>query len=454
MLVVFIHFGTFFRVTFSSLWSTARLFFTSKQPIQDPEIGLRPLHCNGAPSRPFLHLASCPRVSKASPVIPEHTAPAASPRMSLRPLLLSTNPVPSHGLYARPPDVPPPVLPTKTPRMSKYNLNRKISSPRMPLKTITNNYGNVLQVPRECVVVKHPYPSPTPDATCPPSPSSSLLGSLGWQDEKEKVLNEARTWNTRVKTDHRRRSLPVISQSQSQASTAPANRRASAPACLGEAHLSLEECLKRVVSRASPSPIPEPLDTEEQFIIGEQDSDSDGSEFEGDVTYIPGEEDVTITGLVSSPSPDSSTDSDWDPDSAPTTPIIGITPVVDIAERSELPYLLSACTLKSIISEYFDVRVGWGAWGHVGCTRGGFWCGCEGGDEEEGGGAGGVGTGLAYPKLPESAPPSFIMNSVEVRLDTEDKIFCLRIRALESVLTWNPIYEIADGNPEFQVPKF
>ncbi|KAJ7627072.1 hypothetical protein FB45DRAFT_868329 [Roridomyces roridus] len=179
-----------------------------------------------------------------------------------------------------------------------------------PEEDVSVTFSPLSSIPPSEQTLPNPHPDPGPSSYSVPSESTGITaGALS-------PLSAS----------------PSPVQSQSQSSAALANRRASTPACLCEARLSLKERLKHSVSRASPSPVPEPLDTEVRFIIGERDSesDSDGSEFEGDITYIPGEADITITGLVGSLPPQSST--------LPSAPSV--------------PYLLSACTLKSFISEH------------------------------------------------------------------------------------------------------
>jgi hypothetical protein len=159
------------------------------------------------------------------------------------------------------------------------NTNSPTLAPRNPLGSITNTY----KFNPATDEARHSYRPWAPKLkrvpACPdlrsvsqhPSTSGSDIvspGSFEWQSDKAKLLNDVRSWNTRVKSESaaRRLSLPLLSTSSAPLST----RRASAPPSLGTARPTVEDRLRRAVSAC---PTHTAQADEVQFTIGEDEEE-------------------------------------------------------------------------------------------------------------------------------------------------------------------------------------
>ncbi|KAJ6630432.1 hypothetical protein B0H10DRAFT_1939185 [Mycena sp. CBHHK59/15] len=330
VITAFARFGTFFRTTFSVLWSKLRRFFRSRRAaLDDVEAGLKasetgvpildstPTYALDLLGVPALTLVSIPIASatydRSTSVSPcqdvSFTPPlkaAHSTSSPTAPTTVYTAVVPEVDVEQTPPNT---VSHTSAPKIKEDQApGPKNPAAREPLGSITNtpraSIGNVLFPTRPRAqtlrrVRAHPdLRSPSRDA--PPAHAKPLLapapspGSTAWQTEKATLLGEARAWSTRVKTS-RRHSLPT---SPSSAPPLFPDRRASAPANLGSTRLSVEERLRRAVSSPPPKvPAPAPDETP-QFVIG------DDGDHDGDATFVCSE----LPYLQSvSPSPSSGT---------------------------------------------------------------------------------------------------------------------------------------------------
>jgi hypothetical protein len=126
---------------------------------------------------------------------------------------------------------------------------------------------------------------------------SAPPGSLGWNVQKEVLLAETRARNARIKDAAARRFSLSVCATVPAASSVP-RRRASAPATLGGARLSLEERLRRAVSSAVGKPLQPTLrgDAEAQFVIGDDDDDEEASgSMESISSVLDALEDVAVS---------------------------------------------------------------------------------------------------------------------------------------------------------------
>ncbi|KAJ6566892.1 hypothetical protein B0H19DRAFT_1067158 [Mycena capillaripes] len=256
MLVVFTRFGTLFRITFSSLWSTARFLFGSERPGSDDiEMGTdnkKRASFNVQPDSPLEinSFADLPAISSVR-FAPHYSSefPEFSPFGLTRDGERRT--VACDGAQCE----------------DKIGRESSIRTICVPLGNVTNirAHANGLIAPFAAI------------DSFPERPS--VPGSMGWQSDKLKLLGEAHAWNTRVKSisDDRRRSLPLPAHSTSEAPLANV-RRASAPANLGHTGLSLEEHLHREVSGPWKPATADRVTEEPQFVIGEDEGDDNFEE--------------------------------------------------------------------------------------------------------------------------------------------------------------------------------
>ncbi|KAJ7114163.1 hypothetical protein C8R43DRAFT_1156753 [Mycena crocata] len=283
MHVVFTRFGTLFRIVFSSLRSHIRFLFSSREDgvQEDIEGGITPspkvADLDGAYISPSAHYSR-----DISSLI---ESPTFIPMSRLRPPRISGH------LYHGPrqtADIPSSAMPQALDNGAPIRVkNTNPGTTRValqPLGNITNTYSQPFTGrPRAQTLKRVP--------ACPDLRSqswsrlvapgnTSAPGSMGWQSDKMKLLDEARAWSTRVKrdSDARRQSLPLPLRSESELLSK--TRRASAPANLGGTRLTLEERLNRVVS-GSPTPNAVPVPPEPKFNIGEDDAEY----FDGD-TFV------------------------------------------------------------------------------------------------------------------------------------------------------------------------
>ncbi|KAJ7275900.1 hypothetical protein C8J57DRAFT_1505200 [Mycena rebaudengoi] len=125
---------------------------------------------------------------------------------------------------------------------------------------------------------------------------SAPPGFLGWNAQKEALLAETRARNARIKDAAARRFSLSVCATAPAASSVP--RRASAPATLGGARLSLEERLRRAVSSAVGKPLEPTLrgDAKAQFVIGDDDDDEEASgSMESISSVLDALEDVAVS---------------------------------------------------------------------------------------------------------------------------------------------------------------
>ncbi|KAJ7907657.1 hypothetical protein B0H13DRAFT_2018230 [Mycena leptocephala] len=238
MLVIFARFCTLFRPIFSSLWSWARLLFNSGGAGSDDiEMGGngRIANSNGKPSQ----CSGTDRIYETNSLAGNSAQSIASPLLDIQ------NALPGAEMRSQPPEF-------RTRCGSKYNepANHSI---RVPLGNTLKRVEAHLDLPSEPQHVETPL-----SATGPFRETSFTPGSIGWQSDKLKLLDEARAWSTRVKINSyaHRRSLPSHTSSTPVIERALANiRHESAPANLdGTRHSCEEACSLRGKTYVEESP--------------------------------------------------------------------------------------------------------------------------------------------------------------------------------------------------------
>ncbi|KAJ7500526.1 hypothetical protein B0H11DRAFT_1908957 [Mycena galericulata] len=275
--------GALILVTFASLWSKSRLLFAPRATANgthesDIETGITINRFDDAPSedktQDTVSLADASSRRRYS----MHTRTAVSVQVFRHPSPSRSRSVKPSSLFGG---------------QGLKNQECIVTPIHIPLKTITKKYGNlganvdVHRRPRS-QTLKHVQGCPDLRARSQSPSPTSAPGSLGWESDKLKLLDEAREWNTRVQSEFaaRRGSLSVPVNSLPTSEALSNVRRTSAPANLGGHPLSVEERLPHTVS-----------DFQNHTAVPEESQSNSGEPIEGD-TCVAGSS-ISETGDIS-----------------------------------------------------------------------------------------------------------------------------------------------------------